>query len=47
MHRYRLKRELGVASLSETVQFAIDAAMSPAREVVKYEMNVAGGFYRN
>lgn len=47
MHRTRMKRELGFASLSEAVQFAIDAAMIPAREVVKYEMNVVGGFYRN
>jgi two-component system response regulator FixJ len=47
MHRYKMKRELGFASLSETVQFAIDAAMIPAREVVRYEMNVAGGFCRN
>jgi two-component system response regulator FixJ len=47
MHRTKMKRELGFASLSEAVQFAIDAAMIPAREVVKYEMSVAGGFYRN
>lgn len=47
MHRSRMKHELGVASLSEAVQFAIDAGMIPAREVAKYETGVAGGYYRN
>jgi two-component system response regulator FixJ len=47
MHRTRMKRELGVASLSEAVQFAIDAGMIPAPEVEKYETSVAGGLYQS
>jgi two-component system response regulator FixJ len=36
MHRARLKGELGVRSLAETVQFAIDAALTPG-EPRRYE----------
>jgi two-component system response regulator FixJ len=36
MHRARMKGELGVKSLSETVQFAIDAALTPHREPGRY-----------
>ncbi len=32
MHRSKLKRDLGVASLSAVVQFAIDAGMSPVSQ---------------
>jgi FixJ family two-component response regulator len=37
MHRASLKGELGVRSLSETVQFAIDAALTPLSEMGRHE----------
>ncbi|HYN46698.1 MAG TPA: response regulator [Allosphingosinicella sp.] len=44
MHRAGMKVELGVASLAETVQFAVDAALTPLREIGRYEAAAVAGY---
>lgn len=41
MHRARMKAELGITSLAEAVQFAIDAALTPIREMRRREAAAA------
>lgn len=43
MHRASMKVELGIASLAEAVQFAIDAALTPIRELGRHEADAIGG----